>query len=235
MGRHKMPAVFVFGLTLCMMVGCRQGVSREVFGSVLAARGNITCVDRDGGIARAVRVNSRFAAGAIIRTDANSSVDLELVPGIRLRLGERSELQVEQLQLAKDGNETRGGMLNRTAVVALRFGRATADFEETESPAGQLVITASGIAIRTKPGSVVQVQSDGAIALLTNADGETYAGQPDKMTKIEPEWFARWSAGIFRVAPVALNPEAKENLKTSLQIAEVLGDLDGPNLDSVRR
>ncbi len=119
----KRRAEFLFAAALALslaVVSCRPLFHREVSGIVLQVEGRVEASTKD----KSFRLTnqSRLYPGTLIDVPAGDRVDLKLLPGILVEGTGESQIQIEQLRLSRDGDETIRPMIAREATLRLTHG-----------------------------------------------------------------------------------------------------------------
>src|SRR5438477_8093324 len=123
-------------LTVCLVeIGCSKGITRATAATVLFVRGDVVFGQAERNRFQPVTPSSKIRDGDVVRTSDGAAINLVLVPGAFVRVSENSEIKIEALSLTKDGNETAGGVLDRSARVRLSRGRVSVLFSRSD-PSG---------------------------------------------------------------------------------------------------
>lgn len=107
-------------LVVFALGSCRPLFHRQVSGIVLAVEG--TARARANGQIFRLTTDSCLFPGTTIELPANGQVDLMLLPGILVEATGESEIEITQLLLARDGDETIHPMKRREATLRLTRG-----------------------------------------------------------------------------------------------------------------
>src|SRR4051794_36642873 len=103
--RHP-PLIGLLALFAFSLSGCWEGIRVHVLATVLTIHGQARVQPNKSANALPITTESTIGGGDTVITDAGSELNLMLIPGIMVRLFEHSELQIKELSLTKDGNET---------------------------------------------------------------------------------------------------------------------------------
>src|SRR5213593_1679820 len=119
--RHSVLAVCI---ALCSLLanGCK-GTNKATAATVFSVKGGVVFVNAQRNNFQPVTLKSRIHGGDTVRSSDGALVDLALIPGAFARLSGDSEIYIEELRIAKDGNETAGGMRDRCARIRLNRGK----------------------------------------------------------------------------------------------------------------
>jgi hypothetical protein len=143
--RRKVPpaCLWLCALLLGFLLStCSRNDGESVLGSVFQVHGTAVASKRtEADRPRPLSAGSQFAAGDDIRFLADSSGTLCLTPGIYLRCFGPSRLQIEDLRVSKDGDETGNAMKSRLATIRLGEGRIHAFLPSAGSARPELKIT----------------------------------------------------------------------------------------------
>src|SRR5207244_10013864 len=99
-------------------------------------------------------------------------VDLALIPSAFAELSGDSDINIEELRVTKDGNETAGGMRDRTARIRLNRGKIIVLFSPSDRSASQFAIKARQLTIKPDSDCLFCVRTDGTTTRVTCAKGE---------------------------------------------------------------
>ena len=133
---------------------CNKGVTRETQAIVLSVDGTASVTHARDGQNEPVRVNARLAKDDLIRTSRDGQVSLQILPGILTRLMADSELKIETLRIAKDGNAMVNAMLVRDARLQLNRGMMDGVVEKKDAGGATLII-ATAVSQIEAPGECV--------------------------------------------------------------------------------
>src|SRR5215472_2870352 len=124
----------LLALSVCLLGnGCSKGITRGTAATTFFVKGDVVFGNAEQNQFEPVRPKSKIRGGDIVRTADGAAINLALVPGAFVRLSENSEIKIEELSLTKDGNETAGGMLDRSVRVRLSRGRVSVLFSRSDS------------------------------------------------------------------------------------------------------
>ena len=222
-------ALALFGLTACW-----NGISVHVLATVLAVRGDVTAIQ--GKKSEAVTADSVLSGGTLVRTAAGAEVDLMLVPGVLVRLFENSELRIERLILVKDGNETAGGMISRTAHVRLNRGKVVTHFLEPADAHGELIIENDQVKLIQNPATAGLVAVDGKSTRALSAKGTIFTS-PTSSTDVglTQGFFQVWPSDVHHPSPAAEDAMAQDDLAVAVKAAQELFNERETNLPKANR
>jgi FecR protein len=166
-------------VTLCigLVSGCWQGVSRQVVVTVLSVRGAILYRSLGQADFHPLGSEAKPGVGSVLLTSANGWLDLALIPGTLVQVSPNSELEIEELRLRKEGNETRDEILDR--LVEIRLNRGTIDvlFELRDKSVAQLSVATNRVTVVAKPSCLFRIQADEWTTRVTCVHGIVYSTQ----------------------------------------------------------
>src|SRR5213080_2358124 len=187
-------------LTVCLVeIGCSKGITRATAATVLFVRGDVVFGQAERNRFQPVTPSSKIRDGDVVRTSDGAAINLVLVPGAFVRVSENSEIKIEALSLTKDGNETAGGVLDRSARVRLNRGRVSVwtdgSITRVTCARGELRGASDGqTPVRIATGYFHQWPTAAKEPLAASAEG---SAQMDVMVSLEAEkelldQVARW-------------------------------------------
>ena len=229
----KSNAVILASTAFCLgaLTGCWEGISRDVLATVLSVHGDSTVRFGQHGKFQSVNADSTFPAGSHIETAAGAVLDLILLPGLFVRVFDNSKLDIENLTLVKDGNETGGGMSSRAARVRLLQGRVVASFEDSRGARGELVLTTDRITITANPASLLRVESGERETRVVSAWRTIYTAPADSGDPGVPQgYYQVWPSDVRRAIPTADDARAQADLAETVAVGNELRDLREANL-----
>ena len=230
-----MARIFLAALLLTTLTGCFEGISRQVLATVLALRGQPAVAPHQRTEFRAVTADSTFGRGTIFRTGPAAELDLILVPGILARLLGNSELQIDRLELVKDGNETQGGMISRTARVRLLRGRLIVSCEDvyTTRTQSRLMIETSRISLTSNAATLIRVETTDAETRVICGLGTVYPS--DTNDSLPEGYFRVWPAKTQQSLPATEDPKTHTDLASTVKAGEELRQEREQNLPRANR
>ncbi len=120
----------IFWLALCcgLTNGCSEGVTKRTAATVLYVKGDVVFGMAEGNKSQPVTRESRLPEGSAVRTSDGGLLNLGLIGGAIAQMSSNSEIKIEELEISKDGNQTRGGIRSRSARIRLSRGKITVLF-----------------------------------------------------------------------------------------------------------
>src|ERR1700746_1289180 len=117
--------LIVLSIVLCLLLasGCSKGNSGGIAATVFSIKGRVVFGTAERNNFRPVTLKSRIHSGDTVRSSDGASIDLALIPPALAELTDDSEIKINELSIAKDGNQTAGGIRDRIARVRLSRGK----------------------------------------------------------------------------------------------------------------
>ena len=193
---------------------------------VLSIHGPVTFAIDEQTDFRPIALESRLPVGSSVRAFDDSWLDLALLPDVLLRLSSNSEIKIEELKISKDGNQTRGGILSRSARIRLSRGKITVLFMGRDQSTPQFTVSTPTVTITPDSDCLFRVRDDEAATRLTCVQGKVhaaYGSQPP--VAIGAGYFQQWPS--TRPDPVAATGDAAAqiDITDSLEIGNQLLEL----------
>jgi hypothetical protein len=160
-----------------------------------------------------------------VRSAEGASINLALIPGALVRLSGNFEIKIEELTLAKDGNETAGGMRDRSARIRLSRGKTIVLFSPTDRSASQFAIKTSQVIVKPDSDCLFCVRTDGTTTRVTCAKGKINASaEAQPPVTIGPGYFQQWPTSRIDPLVAAEDATAQIDITESLESEERLRD-----------
>jgi hypothetical protein len=211
--------LLVLSIALCLLLAssCSEGISRATAAAVFSVRGRVIFGNAERNDFQPVTLKSRIHSGDTVRSSDDASIDLALIPAALAQLPGGSEIKIDELSITKDGNQTAGGMRDRTARIRLSRGKAIVLFTPTDRSASQFAITTGQLTIKPDSDCLFCVWTDGKTTRLTCAKGNINASADVQApVTIAAGYFREWPT--TRKAPVP----ATEDAAAQIDITESL-------------
>ena len=205
--------LLVLSLTFCSLLanGCSKGISRATAAAVFSVKGRIVFGNAERNDFQPVTLKSRIHSGDIVRSSDGASIDLALIPAALARLSSDSEIKIDELSITKDGNQTAGGMRDRTARIRLNRGRVIVLFVPTDRSGSQFTVTTGQLTIKPDSDCLFCVWTDGKTTRLTCAKGKiTASADAQTPVTIAAGYFQEWPT--TRKAPVPATKDASAQI-----------------------
>ena len=217
---QRVPFVFalICALALC---GCWEGIGREVLATVLSTRGKVVSFSKGSPNFRPVTSRTNLSAGSSLRTSSEAQINLMLVPGALAQISADSELNIEELTLTKDGNETGDAMHERIARIELRRGGIVVLFEG----AARFTIATRAATINVLPSCLLRLDVDEGGTRATCVRGKFYATpQNGQIVAVDAGYFREWPSERGAVS-TAEDRRGQTDTTATLETARELQEL----------
>ena len=224
----RFPAIaFLVALCCELINGCSKDITRRTVVTVFSVKGDVTFGTADQNSFQRVTRESRIQEGSIVRTSDGALLDLGLIAPALAQVSSNSEIQIEELRISKDGNQTRGGMRGRSARIQLSRGKITVLVSGRDQSRTQFAISTPAVRVTVDSDCLFRVQRDDRTTRVTCVRGKVYAAvaaQPP--IAIGAGYFQRWPS--TRPEPVAATEDAaaQMDIMDSLGIENELLELD---------
>ena len=205
-------------LTVCLSGnGCSKGITRATVATVLSVKGDVVFGQAKRNQFQPVTPSSKIRRGDIVQTLNRAAINLVLVPGAFVQVSENSEIKIEELSLTKDGNETAGGMVDRSARVQLIHGRMSVFFSRSDTSGSHFTLTTKQTIISPDSDCLFSVWTDGSITRATCARGEL-SGASDRQpsVRINTGYFHQWPTAAKE--PFAASAEASAQMDVMVSL-----------------
>src|SRR4029077_904510 len=168
--RYWMSAVCV---AVCSLLanGCSKNISRATAATVLSIQGKGAFGGAERNNFEPITIKSRIHDDDTVRSSDGASLDLALIPSALAQLSGDSEIKIEELRIVKDGNETAGGMRDRTARIRLNRGRTIVLFSPSDKSGSQFAIETRQLTVKPDSDCLFSVWTDGTTTRITCAKG----------------------------------------------------------------
>ncbi len=198
----RFPALAILVVLCCgLATGCSKGISRETAATVLSVKGTVAFGSAEQNNFQLVTLKSRIHDGNTVRTRDGASIELALIPAAFAQVSGNSEIKIEQLRIVKDGNQTDGGMRDRSARIQLSQGKITVLFSSADSDC------------------LFRVLTDDTTTRITCVRGKIYAsaGAQPPVT-IGAGYFQQWPSTHPEPVAAADDETAQIDITDSLEI-----------------
>jgi len=213
-------------LSVCLLGnGCSKGITRATAATVLSVKGDVVFGQAERNQFQPVTPSSKIRDGDIVRTSDGAAINLVLVPGAFVQVSGNSEIKIEELSLTKDGNETAGGMLNRSACVRLSRGRVSILSSRSDTSGSHFALITKQTIISPDSDCLFSVWTDGSITRATCARGEL-SGASDRQTPvgIATGYSHQWPTAVKEPLPASAEANAQMDIMVSLEAEKELQD-----------
>jgi len=216
----RFPALAILVVLCCgLATGCSKGISRETAATVLSVKGTVVFGSAEQNNFQPVTLKSRIHDGNTVRTRDGASIELALIPAAFAQVSGNSEIKIEQLRIVKDGNETDGGMRDRSARIQLSQGKITVLFSRSNKSASQFFINSRQVTINADSDCSFRVLTDDTTTRMTCVRGKIYAsaGAQPPVT-IDAGYFQQWPSTHPEPVAAADDETAQIDITDSLEI-----------------
>jgi hypothetical protein len=211
-----------FGIVLALgflfATGCSKGITRATAATVFFVKGDVVFGNAERNQFQPVTPKSKIRGGDTVRTSDGAAINLALVPGAFVQLSGNSEIKIDELKVTKDGNETAGGMADRTARIRLNRGRLSTLFSRSDTGGSHLSVATSQATLTPDSDCLFSVWADGTTTRATCGRGDVNASA-DGQTPVEI------AAGYFRQWPTAAKEPIAATAESSAQL-DILASLE---------
>lgn len=217
-------SLLVLSLTLCSFLanGCSKGISRATAAVVFSVRGRVVFGNAERNDFQPATVKSRIHSGDTVQSSDGASIDLALIPAALARLSGDSEIKIDEFSITKDGNQTAGGMRDRTARIRLSRGRVVVLFIPTDRSASQFAVTTGQLTIKPDSECLFCVWTDGKTTRLTCAKGKITASADAQPVTIGAGYFQEWPTTRKAPVPATQDAGAQIDITESLEAEQRL-------------
>jgi hypothetical protein len=214
-------------VALCFLFanGCFKGVTRATVATVFFVRGNVVFGNAERNHFQSVTSKSKIHAGDTVRTSNGASINLALIPGAFVQVPENSEIEIEDLRVTKDGNETAGGMLDRRAQIRLKHGKIVSLFSRSDTSGSHFDVTTSQVTLTPESDCLFSVWTDGTTSRAACGRGEVSASadaQPP--VRIAAGYFSQWPTASKEPNAATADAGAQMDIKAALDVEPELLD-----------
>ena len=213
-------------LSVCLLGnGCSKGITRATAATVLSVKGDVVFGQAERNQFRPATPSSKIRGGDIVRTSDGAAINLALFPGAFVQLSGNSEIKIDELKLTKDGNETAGGMVDRSARIRLNRGRISILFSRSDTSGSHLTVGTSQAMLTPDSDCLFSVWTDGSITRVTCARGElSGAGDGQMPVRIATGYFHQWPTAVKEPLAASAEGGAQMDVMVSLEAEKELLD-----------
>ena len=172
-----------------------------------------------------VTLKSRIQSGDTVRSSDGASIDFAVIPAALAQLIGDSEIKIDELSIAKDGNQTAGGMRDRIARIGLSRGRVIVLFTPRDKSASQFVVTTGQLTIKPDSDCLFCVWTDGKTTRVTCAKGNVNTpSDAQAPVTIAAGYFQEWPTTRKTPVPATEDASAQIDITESLEAEQRLQD-----------
>ena len=219
--------VIAASIAICSLLSnaCSKSIIPATSATVFSIRGKVLFGNAQQNDFQPVTLKSRIHDGYTVRSSGGASLDLALIPGALTQLSGDSEIDIEELKITKDGNETAGGMRDRTGRIRLNRGKIIVLFIPSDGRASQFVISASELTIKPDSDCLFCVRTDGKTTRVTCTKGNiNVSAEAQPPVTIAAGYFQEWPNKRAKVVAAADDATAQIDIAESLEGGELLQD-----------
>ena len=218
---------FSSALAVCFCLsanGCSKGITRATAATLFLVKGDVVFGSTERNQFQQVTPKSKIRGGNTVRTSEGAAINLALVPGTFVQLSGNSEIKIDELKLTKDGNETAGGMVDRSARIRLNRGRINVLFSRSDTSGSHLAVATSQATLTPDSDCLFSVWTDATTSRAACARGEVNAsGDGQTPVKIAAGYFYQWPTSKQPIAATA-EGGAQMDIMASLEAENELLD-----------
>ena len=213
-------------LALCFLfaTGCSKGITRATATTVFFVKGDVVFGNGKRNQFQPVTPKSKIHDGNLVRTSDGATINLALFPGAFAQVSGNSEVKIDELKLTKDGNETAGGMVDRSGRIRLIHGRISILFSQNDTSGSHLAVATTQATVTPDSDCLISVWTDGTTTRATCGRGDVNVSADGKMpVKIAAGYFYQWPTSE---QPIAATTEgaAQMDIMASLNAEKELLD-----------
>jgi hypothetical protein len=217
--------LLVLSITLCSLLAssCSKGINRATAVKMFSVKGRVVFGKSERNDFQTVTLKSRIHSGDTVRSSHGASINFALIPAALAQLAGDSEIKIDELSITKDGNQTAGGMRDRTARIRLSRGKVIVLFLSSERSASRFAVTTGQLTI--KPGSdcLFCVWTDGKTTRVTCAKGNVNApADAQAPVTIAAGYFQKWATTHKKPVPATEDASAQIDITESLEAEQSL-------------
>ena len=170
-----------------------------------------------------VTLKSRIQSGDTVRSSDGASIDFAFIPAALAQLIGDSEIKIDELCIAKDGNQTAGGMRHRTARIRLNRGKVIVLFAPGDKSTSQFAVTTGQFTIKPDSDCLFCVWTDGKMTRVTCAKGKVNApSDAQAQVTIAAGYFQEWPTTRKTPVPATEKAAAQIDITESLEAEQRL-------------
>jgi hypothetical protein len=226
----KFFCVFLWcGLALSFFA-CREGVTRRVMATVLSVNGTADVRQEGDSEFHEITPASLFGVGALVRTGTGGTLDLAFLPNALADLSEKTELQIDELTLTKDGNATRNDIRSRMVRLRLLRGTMHASFNRLRGSKSDLAIRTPHGELTASSDSIFFVNVDDRRTRVVCVYGMITARVESTDFSIEAGNFQEFPSGHLSARAAEDDGQAQREVASTIDADHALQDLEGRQL-----
>jgi FecR-like protein len=217
--------VLSFALCLLLSSSCSKAVSRATAVMIFSFKGRVVFGNGERNELEPVTLKSRIQSGDIVRSSDGTSIDLALIPAALAQLIGGSEIKIDELSIAKDGNQTAGGVRDRTARIRLNRGKVIVLFNPGDQSTSQFAVTTGQLTIKPDSDCLFCVWTDGKTTRVTCAKGNVNTpSDAQAPVTMAAGYFQEWPTTRKTPVPATEDASAQIDITESLEAEQRLQD-----------
>ena len=155
-----------------------------------------------------IEAGSQLSTGDVVDTETAARVRVSLLPGLLADIGESSELHIEQIRVAKDGNAMMDAMRAREVRLRLVRGSLTAVVEKNNQAIGTLTVDTPFGIVTAMAGTLCRIEvSDQRARIICLRGNLQMQARGGSGAMLETGFFEDWPSAI--AAPRAVDEDAQ--------------------------
>jgi hypothetical protein len=215
--------VLSIAISLLLASSCSKDATRATAAMVFSVNGRVVFGNAERNKLQPVTLKSGICSGDTVRSSRDASIDLALIPAALAQLSGDSEIKINKLSITKNGNQTAGGIRDRTARIQLIRGKVIVLFTPTDKSDSQFVVTTGQLTIQPNSDCLFSVWTDGKTTRITCAKGKVSAPSDEQApVTINAGYFQQWPIGDKTPAAATGNSSAQIDITESLEIEDRL-------------
>lgn len=187
---RRVAAACFIALGVINLGGCPGAVTRPVLAVILSVSGSAEWAADAAAPVWPIEDAAAPGAGSVVRT-RSGELQIGLVPGALIYLSAETELQIKELTVTKDGNDTEDRLRNRVARIRLNRGSVAVLLD---SPA-RFTVETSQVTIKVPPGGLIRLTTTPGVTRLTCVRGKIYLEGQTSLASIDAGNTQTWPSG----------------------------------------
>ena len=217
--------LFVSSIGLCLLLAssCSRDIRRATAAEVFFVDGKVIFGNAERNAFQPVMLKSRVHTGDTVRSSHGASIDLALIPPALAQITGDSEIKIDELTVTKDGNQTAGGMRDRTARIRLNRGKVIVLFSPSDRSACQFTVTMGQLTIKPDSDCLFSVWTDGKTTRVTSSKGSVNAStDAERPVAIAAGYFQEGTGTRTMTGPATDKAAAQIDIRDSLEAEQRL-------------
>jgi hypothetical protein len=217
--------LLVLSITLCSLLAssCSKGISRATAAKVFSVKARVVFGNAERNDFQPVTLKSRIHSGDSVRSSGGASIDFALISAALAQLTGDSEIKIDELSITKDGNQTAGGMRDRTARIRLSRGKVIVLFTPSDQSASQFAVTTGQLTIKPDSDCLFCIWTDGKMTRVTCAKGHVNApADAQAPVTVTAGYFQEWPTTRKTPVPATEDASAQIDITESLEAEQQL-------------